>query len=566
MTPVSPGPASRGARRIAFRLVTAAACVSLLAGCFGGDDADRATPETAAPTSLPLSDVHASKDVADGGTLRLGVESFPATFNPVHTNGVMSTAPQILAPTLGNAVRVRDDGSWQVDPDYARSVEVTDTDPLTVRVELNPRAVWQGGTPITSADMVAYAAAMTDDDFASAGPAVFDDIDTVEPDGDDAYEVVFDDPNADWPAAVYPTLPAAITKDPEVFNGGFAKRAPSANGPYRVASIERSTGTIMLEPNPVWWGDPPHLDAIVWRVADAEVLAKAYEADELEAAPVTPAIAKTFADSDDLRVSRGSEWSQLTVNGGTGPLSDVKVRRAIFLAVDTDAVVEAASRRSGAPAEAMDSVVRLPGQVGHTPVKGARRDIDRAAALLADAGWKRQDGSGPALRKGKPLRLRMPVPAANLGARQRADQITEDLAEIGVEVTVTEVPEATFFSRVVVPLDFDLTTFSWSTQPFGLSMAKQMFTPIDGPLNFTGKASDATADAFDAAIEQLDEAKRTKAIAKVDAVARAQASILPLAVAPRVEVVDRGVVNYGPAALADLDWTIVGFAPKQDKD
>lgn len=563
MTPVSPGPASRGARRIAFRLATAAACVSLLAGCFGGgDDADRSTPETSAPSALPLADLHPSQEVADGGTLRLGIESFPATFNPVHTNGVMSTAPQILAPTLGGAVRVDEDGSWRVDRDYARSVEVTDADPLTVRVELNPRAVWQGGTPITSADMVAYAAAMKGDDFASAGPAVFDDVDSVEPDGDDAYEVVFEDPNADWPAAIYPMLPAAITGDPKVFNEGFARRAPSANGPYRVASIDRSTGTITLEPNPRWWGDPPKLDSIVWRVADGEVLAKAYEAGELEASPVTPATADSFAGSEDLRVSRGSEWSQLTINGGTGPLADAQVRRAIFLAVDADAVVAAASRRFGAPVEAMDSVVRLPGQVGHTAVKGVGRDVDRAVALLAEAGWKRQDGSGPALRKGKPLRLTMPVPAGNEGVRQRANLITDDLADVGIEVTVTEVPEATFFSRVVVPLDFDLATFSWSTQPFGLSMTKQMFTPIDGPLNFTGKASDATGDAFDAAIEQLDDAKRTKAIAKVDAVAREQASILPLAVAPRVEVVEDSVVNYGPTALADLDWTVVGFAPQ----
>jgi len=566
---VLPGPASRGARRSAFlrgvrRGAFPAAALLLLAGCFGGDD-ERPAPKQPEPTAVPAADLRPAATVADGGTLRIGIDSFPATFNPVHTDGVDSSAPDILDPTLGSAIRIGDDGSWTVDPDYARSVEVTDRDPLTVRVELNQQAVWQGGTPITSRDMIQYVAAMQDDDFAAATTSVFDDIDEVRPDGDFAYEVAFDNPNADWPAAVYPTLPAAVTKRAEVFNTAFTRKAPSANGPYRVASIQRRTGTITLERNPRWWGQRPKLDSIVWRIGAADVLAEAYRADELDAAPVTPATAETFADSDDLRASAGADWSQLTINGGTGPLEDADVRRAVMLAVDTEAIVDATSHRYGVLTTAMDSVVLLPHQVGHRAVPGTGRDMAQAQELLAQAGWTRVGDTGPVQRKGTALTLRLPVADTMSGAIERAELIAEDLAEVGITVQVTQVPGSTFFEQVVIPLDFDLTTFTWQTPAFGLSETERLFTPIDSPLNFTGKASGAITDAFDAAVAELDEQKRSARVAKVDEVARAQASILPLAVLPRVMVVASTVVNYGPTSLADLDWTVVGFQPEKPK-
>lgn len=554
----SPGPASRGARRCAV----AALAGALLAGCFGGgDDTEEKKAEPTAAPQLSLADVHAAEaaDVDAGGTLRIGVSSFPATFNPVHTDGVASTAPQILAPTLGSAVRVTEDGSWTLDRDYATSVEVTDQDPFTVRVELNEQAVWQGGTAITSADMVSFVDAMQDDDFAAAAAPAFDDIERVEPDGRFAYDVVFDGPNADWPAAVYPTLPKAYTKSAQTFNRAMTARAPSSNGPFRVASIERRTGTITLERNPRWWGAEPKLDSIVWRIGEPGVLAAAHRADELEVAPLTPENREALAGAE-LRASLGSEWSHLTLNGGTGPLEDADVRRAVALAVDIDGIVAATSKRYGTRTVAMDSVVLLPGQAGHRETRRAR-DLEQAERLLAKAGWRRE-GDGPARRKGRPLTLSLPVPDTMTGAIQRAELVAENLAEVGVRVKVTKVPGRTFFERVVIPLDFDLTTFAWQAQAFDLADTRQLFTPIDGPQNFTGKASGAMAKAFDAAIAETDDRRRAARIAKVDAVARAQASIIPLAVIPSVLAVDPRVVNYGPTALADLDWTIVGYAEK----
>lgn len=561
---MSSGPASGGARRLAFLVVV---CL-LLGGCFGSDD-DKAAAEPAGETSVPAADLHPAdaSSLRDGGTLRIGVESFPASFNPVHADGVNSTAPQILAPTLGSAVKVADDGTWRVDPDYASSVEVADEDPLTVRVELNPKAVWQGGTPITSADMVSFADAMQDEAFAAAAPAAFDDVDSVKPDGRFAYDVVFDKPNAEWASAVYPSLPKAFTSSPEIFNSTLATQAPSSNGPFRVASIERKTGTITLERNPRWWGQAPRLTSIVFRIGEADVLAAAFTAGELDAVPVTPENLSALSDVDaPMRVSAGSDWSHLTINGGSGPLADANVRRAVWAAVDADAIVEATGKRYGAQAARMDTVVLLPGQVGHRSPPRSGRNLKLATSFLRQAGWKRSGDTGTVMKDGKPLTLRLPVPDTMTGVVQRAEQISANLAEVGIDAKVTEVPGASFFARVVIPLDFDLTTFTWRGSAFPLGSTKPLFTPIDSPLNFTGKASDAMTEAFDDAIGTLNAGKRAGKIAQIEQVGRGQASIMPLAVAPRVMAVASGLANYGPTTLAELDWTRVGFTAASSGD
>ncbi len=200
----------------------------VLSGCslVSGDDKPSSTSTSTAATTLKnTSWTKADRaDVAQGGTLRLGATAIPSNFNPAHPDAVNSDAARILAPTGGGAIRITSTGGWRVDHDYAESVEVADTDPLKIEVKLNPRAVWQGGTSITAADMVAYWKAQngSDDDYEVASTDGYDDIESVEQ-GDTKfdYTVTFKTPNAEWPLYVYPHLAANVSKSPKLFNRGF---------------------------------------------------------------------------------------------------------------------------------------------------------------------------------------------------------------------------------------------------------------------------------------------------------------------------------------------------------
>ncbi len=546
--------------------------VLLLGSCswFGGDDAAPSSsgPVEGADDGLPATAwSRAEPDaVVDGGTLRLAVGALPKTFNPVHADGI--AAPEtikVLAPTTGSAVRIVADGGWRVDPDYARSVDVIDRSPLTVRVRLNRDAVWQDGTPITAKDMTAFRRAMSGRvaGLEVASTDGYDDITVKKGSNRFEYTVTFGTPRADWPRFVYPRLPAEVSTRKKAFNQGFRSRAVPSNGPFVVASIDTTTGTITEKRNPRWWGRAPRLDRVVWRIAEPDVQAKAFAGGELDAVDVDPSTYESAKEAGSVQRAGGRAWSHLTLNGGRGPLKDVRVRRAVAAALDRSSLAESVAEPVGAPGRTAGSLLLVPGQQGYrdvaaTSIKGG---ADRARALLTKAGYPQKDGK--ATRKGKPLTLTLPVPSGTPSSADRARAIADDLKAVGITVKTPTVKSSSFFASTVVPLDFDLVTFTWPASPFPVELAEPRFRPVDSPQNFTGLAARKARPLWDKASRTVNAKKRANAIHELDATLLDQAVVVPLAVLPEVVVVRRGLVNYGAATFEEADFTRVGFTTKK---
>ncbi|MGA9101845.1 ABC transporter substrate-binding protein [Aeromicrobium sp.] len=556
-------------REISRPLMLVVALVGLAIVLAGGywwlsDDEPVVGPAASAADALPTTAwAKAGPDsVADGGRLRVAVSALPANFNPVQADGGGDTTAQVLAPTTGSPVRITTDGGWRVDSDYARAVDVVDKKPLTVRVRLNPDAVWQDGSPITAKDMTAFHRAMSGEvkglQIASADG--FDDIATVERGGDRfEYTVTFDTPRSDWPRFIYPRLPTDVSSKPKAFNKGFTSKAVPSNGPFVVDSIDKKTGTITEERNPRWWGGKPRLKQVVWRTATPSVQAKAFAAGELDAVSADATTYKTVAKSGMVQRAAGGTWSHLTINGGRGPLKDVEVRRAVAAAIDRKALAKKAGQGVGAPARTAGSFMLVPGQRGYLDV--ADRELKpgqaEAKALLEKAGYTQTNGK--ATKKGKPLTLTLPVPSDTPSSDARVTSIVADLKAVGITVKTPSVKAMRFFRDTVVPLDFDLVTFTWPAAPFPVQTAERRFRPIDSPQNFTGVTDKKLDRRWSDTSTALDDGARADRIHDLDARLMREAVVVPLSVIPDVVVVKRGLVNYGAATFEQPDFTIVGF-------
>jgi peptide/nickel transport system substrate-binding protein len=543
----------------------------VLSGCSSTSDSDAQDSTSPAPsrkaerTSTAWTSA-APAEVAAGGTLRLAAATLPASFNPQHADAANTDAARILAPTVGGAIRITQDGGWKVDPDYAESVRVTDKDPLKVKVSLNRQAVWQGGTPITAADMIAFWKAQngSNDAYEVSSTTGYEDISDVEQGTDKfTYTVTFKKRTAEWPLYVYPRLPANVSSKASSFNSGFRKRAIPANGPFVVKSIDVRKGLITQTPNPRWWGDRPKLRTITWNVATPALQAKAFAVDELDAADLEAATYATVKDVGRVQRAPGLEWSQVTVNGGRGPLKDVNVRRAVARAIDRDALAVTAAKGLGARPSTVGSLMLLPGQRGYRDSsRSISYDPKAAAALLKKAGWTKGAG-GKLVRDGRPLTLTMPVPRSTPSNSRRAVAIKRDLARIGVTLQLRRVPAARFFDPIVQSLDFDLVTFTRRGSAFPIGATKPLFYPIDSAQNFTGIGPARFGEGFDTVLGTLNDDLRARRVAKLDKVLLDEVPMIPLAVTPLVVAVQDDVVNYGAAQFEQPDWTRVGFTRKR---
>lgn len=101
-----------------------------------------------------------------------------------------------------------------------------------------------------------------------------------------------------------------------------------------------------------------------------------------------------------MRRSLEPAYTQLALNGETGPLADERVRRAVARALDRKELAELVLKPLGLPAKPVGSHLALAGQDVYADNSGALGDQDaaEARALLADAGWVL---GGPVKEKGE---------------------------------------------------------------------------------------------------------------------------------------------------------------------
>ncbi|GAA2116067.1 ABC transporter family substrate-binding protein [Streptomyces synnematoformans] len=183
--------------------------------------------------------------------------------------------------------------------------------------------------------------------------------------------------------------------------------------------------SVTLVRNPRWWGDRALLDRLVFEevprgTAREQALAAdrldiaAVERDEaLEAARAAAAAKATVqvarpdgaqdgkpvdrvtlpkAGPRPYKVHRALEpaYTQLALNGSTGPLADERVRRAVARAVDRGTLARSVLGPHGLPAKPLGSHLLLPGQPGYSDQSAAlgSQDVVAAQEMLAEAGWK----------------------------------------------------------------------------------------------------------------------------------------------------------------------------------
>src|SRR6185295_3897479 len=205
-------------------------------------------------------------------------------------------------------------------------------------------------------------------------------------------------------------------------------------------------------------------------------------------------------------------FRHLDFNSTSPVLADVRVRRALAMAIDRTAIARALLTPLGVPAEPLNTHIFMTNQNGYRDNSGevGKYDPEHAARLLDEAGWKLD---GTTRRKdGKALEITCVIPAGTQTARQETELMQNMLARVGVQMAIDAVPTNDFFDKYVTPGQFDFTVFAWFGTPYPMSSAKSIYqNPVvgaDGQLDVKqnyARTGSAEIDAmFDAATAELD--------------------------------------------------------------
>lgn len=281
-------------------------------------------------------------------------------------------------------------------------------------------------------------------------------------------------------------------------------------GPFRLAA--RTPGqTTVLERDPRHW-NPARLDRVVLRVIpDAAAQVSQLLAGQVHFIPmVPPREAARLQQSGKARVVTYPSrlLGFLAWNNRRPALSEPRVRRALTLAIDRAALVDAvyqgyAKVASGPVLSSMWAFDRTLSPPPYDPA-AARR-------LLAEAGWSDTDGDGVLDRGGWRLELELLYPATNTLRAQMALLVQSDLARVGVAV----LPRPTEFGALMARQesgDFDAVLTAWE-EATKVDLASGWATPGEGAGsgNFFGY-SNPELDRVLAEVAMAPDLERTRAL------------------------------------------------------
>ena len=217
--------------------------------------------------------------------------------------------------------------------------------------------------------------------------------------------------------------------------GDAVGQNPVGTGPYKFVSWAASD-RIVLEANQDYWGTAPTIPNVIWRTIP-EVATRSIE---VEAGGVDVAVDIQASDVERLESKDGVEVFRevassinfIGLNTTMAPYDNVKVRQAIDLAIDKEAIYNVVYQGTGTIAEApMSSVV----WAYNDQLPKHEYNVEKAKELLKEAGYP--DG------------FKMVMTTDESQARQDTAEIVQSqLAAIGIQVEIKSLERTTYIGEV----------------------------------------------------------------------------------------------------------------------
>jgi peptide/nickel transport system substrate-binding protein len=482
---------------------------ALLAAC--GDDDETSSKSSAKGTEKPRS----------GGTLRVGAlgRASAITRDP---HGTQANESDYLIISLVYDTLTVPGAKPNTVPRLASSWKASD-DLKTWTFTIAKGAKFHDGTPVTAADVVwSLQRLRNTPSGASRLPGIKPE--NIKADGDDTVVLVSDYANAELPLLTRLTT-FVLKKDTADKDLG---KAPGT-GPFKLDWFR--SGNARLVRNPDWYGGDVLLDAIEVKIFESpQAMANALLAGQIDVASNVGAVAARTAEKrDDIQIVRrpNDMAMPIVLRTADGPFADAKVREALRLAVDREAMVKQVLSGYGTVA---NDILGTGDPAYAKDIPQRARDLAKAKSLLAEAKFD--------LSKTYELMTTEDIP----GLAEAATLFASQVREAGVKVKVVKQESATFWDKTW--LKGDLYTTYWGTNDSVVFFASKTMVSDSGQ-NEAGWKNAAFDAAYKKAMATKDPAARTKTLRELQ----------------QIEYDESGYLLWGMADGIDLAGAVVRDLP-----
>jgi peptide/nickel transport system substrate-binding protein len=379
----------------------------------------------------------------------VGLQLEPPHLDP--TSAAAGAIDQVLYSNVFEGLtRFGPDGS--VNAGLAESWDISD-DGLTYTFKLRSGVSFHDGSSFGSEDVVFSLNRARAEDSTNAQKALFAGIDNVEAVDATTVKVTLKAPqgnflfNMAWGDAV-------IVAEESIAE---IKSSPIGTGAFRFGAWKQGD-SISLERNMDYWGNAAALESATFKfISEPTAAFAAMMAGDIDAFYGYPApenLAQFEADPRFKVLAGNTEGETiLAINNKMEPFDDVRVRKAVSMAIDRQSIIDGAMFGYGTPIGSHFA----PHHPDYIDLTGnAPFDPGAAKALLAEAGYP----------DGFTTTLKLPPPSY---ARRGGEIIAAQLRDIGIETEISNLEWAQWLEQAFRGYDYGLTIVS-HTEPMDIGI------------------------------------------------------------------------------------------------
>ncbi|MEL6891406.1 MAG: peptide ABC transporter substrate-binding protein [Actinomycetota bacterium] len=559
------------------------------------DDAasnDGSSDDGNAPSEPDASDDGAGSDDADdgavGGSVVFAAEQWPDCLNPVTSCSNASWLTwSVIHHILPKLMEVDADGNYQASPVLAEAPTIDNglitEDPFTITFPIRDDAVWSDGSPITSEDVRFTWRAILDSvgTLSTTGYDLITDVDTTDP---KSAVVTFSKNYAPW-ADLFGGGTGFVLKADEFTSTDTADEMLDFIGFSGAPWILESWGgeEAVLVRNDTFWDEErvPLLDQVTFvprEDTDTEIIAlQTGEVAAIFPQPSPGVNERLDQDGIDFTLAGGVVFEGLWPNQQSPQspiLADKAVREALLFAIDRQEIVDTVMGPVDPGAEVLQCGGWVPnvGPWCGADFADATQDFDRAAQILTDAGWARND-DGVWAKGDQIFEIEWNTVAGNRRREDVQALVQEQVADFGIRFEINNLDAGELFQNRLPALEFGMGLYAnvASPDPSVTTIYDRDQIPSDANggagQNNIAWDNERVTELARLSDEQLDPDERLATIQEIGALVREDVAWIPLYQLPnltawRSDQLDGPIGDFTASSYGGFanmyDWFLVG--------
>lgn len=271
-----------------------------------------------------------------------------------------------------------------------------------------------------------------------------------------------------------------------------------STGPCKLVSYEVGVMCRIERKDTPWWGGDFWLDAVEYHDhgTDPTAMISAMEAEEVDGTYLTPPDTIEQMESIGAMTSSKATGSTIVIrmNVNNAPYDDQRVRNAVQAAVDNAVVLELGINGTGIPA-ANHHVG--PMHIEYADVGEHKRDVEKATALLAEAGHTDTEFEI--------------ISIDDDWRRNTTDAVAAQMRDAGLNVKRTVIPGSTFWNDWT---KYPFSSTNWNGRPLGVQVLALAYKTGEA-WNETGYSNAEFDELIEQALATPDVDARREIMAKV---------------------------------------------------